>query len=256
MTNTSPWAGKRVWITGASSGIGEAVVRHMAAMGAHVALSGRSSDSLEAIVRGLPGGPHLALALDMRDAAAASAAVQRIVTEWGGIDLALLNAGTYQPMRGYEIDLPAARSLLDTNLMGTLNCVAAATSAMLAAGKGQLAIVASVAGYRGLPKAVIYGASKAALINLAETLRLDLGPRGIKVQLINPGFVKTPLTDQNDFKMPALITPDQAATEIVAGLNSERFEIHFPKRFTRLLKFLRLLPYGLYFPLIRRITGL
>ncbi len=182
--------------------------------------------------------------------------MQRIVGEWGGIDLALLAAGTYQPMRGFELDLDAARNLLDVNLMGTLTCVAAAITPMLAAGAGQLAIVASVAGYRGLPQAVIYGASKAALINLAETLRLDLGPHGIKVQLINPGFVKTPLTDQNDFKMPALISPEQAATAILGGLQSKRFEIHFPKRFTRFLKILRLLPYRIYFPLIHRITKL
>ncbi len=256
MSDISHWSGKRVWITGASSGIGEAVARAMAASGAQVAISARLAETLDKIVAGLPGGPHLALALDTRDAAATNAVVQRIVSDWGGIDLALLAAGTYQPMRGFELDLTAARELLDVNLMGTLTSVAAAVPPMLAAGKGQLAIVASVAGYRGLPKAVIYGASKAALINLAETLRLDLGPRGIKVQLINPGFVKTPLTDQNDFKMPALISPDQAARAILAGLQSNRFEIHFPKRFTRLLKVLRLLPYGLYFPIVRRMTRL
>ena len=256
MSDISYWTGKRVWITGASSGIGAAVARELASQGAHVALSARSGDTLHAIVGSLPGGPHLALPLDTRDAAAATAAVQRIVKELGGVDLALLAAGTYQPMRGYDIDLEAARGLLDVNLMGTLNCLASVVPSMLTAGTGQLAIVASVAGYRGLPKAAIYGPSKAALINLAETLRLDLGPRGIKVQLINPGFVKTPLTEQNDFKMPALITPEQAAKAIVTGLRGSRFEIHFPKRFTRLLKFLRLLPYGLYFPLIRRITGL
>lgn len=256
MNETSPWSGKRVWITGASSGIGAAVAREMAAQGAHVAISARSDETLERIIKELPGGPHLALKLDARDAVATRAAVERIVGDWGGLDLALLAAGTYQPMRGFELDLDAARELLDVNLMGTLACVAAAVPPMLAAGSGQLAIVASVAGYRGLPKAVIYGASKAALINLAETLRLDLRPRGIKVQLINPGFVATPLTAQNDFKMPALITPEQAARAIVAGLQSKRFEIHFPKRFTRFLKILRLLPYGLYFPIVRRITKL
>jgi len=256
MNRISYWSGKRVWITGASSGIGAAVAHAMAAQGAHVAISARSAETLGKIVEGLPGGPHLALPLDARDAVATKAAVERIIAEWGGIDLALLNAGTYQPMRGYELDLDAARELLDVNLMGTLACVAAAVTPMLASGKGQLAIVASVAGYRGLPKAAIYGASKAALINLAETLRLDLGPRGIKVQLINPGFVATPLTAQNDFKMPALITPEQAARAILAGLQSTRFEIHFPKRFTRFLKILRLLPYGIYFPIVRRITKL
>jgi NADP-dependent 3-hydroxy acid dehydrogenase YdfG len=256
MGSTSYWTGKRIWITGASSGIGAAVARAMAAQGAHVALSARSADALNELIREFPAGPHLALPLDIRDADAARAAVARLVADWGGIDLALLAAGTYRPMRGFALDLPAARELLDINLNGTLNCAAAAIEPMLAAGKGQLAIVASVAGYRGLPKAAVYGPSKAALINLTESLRLDLAPRSIKVQLINPGFVATPLTAQNDFKMPALISPSQAADAILRGLQGESFEIHFPKRFTRFLKLLRLLPYRLYFPIVRRFTGL
>jgi short-subunit dehydrogenase len=122
-------------------------------------------------------------------------------------------------------------------------------------GHGQLAFVSSVAGYRGLPKALVYGPTKAALINFAETLWLDLAPRGVGVRVINPGFVATPLTAQNDFAMPALITPDEAASEILRGFATDAFEIHFPKHFTRLLKLLRLLPHRLYFPLIRRLTG-
>jgi short-subunit dehydrogenase len=127
---------------------------------------------------------------------------------------------------------------------------------MLRQGNGGIAICSSVAGYRGLPTSLVYGATKAALINLAETLYMDLAPRGIGVWIVNPGFVKTPLTDRNEFTMPALISAEEAASQIIAGLASGRFEIHFPKRFTRWLKLFRLLPYGLYFRLVRRLTGL
>lgn len=248
--------GKRVWLTGASSGIGAATAQALARAGARVAVSARSAASLQTLTAGLPGEGHLALPLDIADPVGAPTTVQRLIDEWGGVDLAILAAGTYQPMREFDIDLAAAHAMIDTNLVGTLNCVAAIVPPMLRAGSGRIAIVASVAGYRGLPKATIYGPTKAALINLAESLRLDLAPRGIVVQVVNPGFVRTPLTDRNDFKMPALIEPEQAAQAILRGLVSSRFEIHFPKRFTRVLKLLRLLPYPLYFRLIRRATGL
>jgi NAD(P)-dependent dehydrogenase (short-subunit alcohol dehydrogenase family) len=121
---------------------------------------------------------------------------------------------------------------------------------------GHISLVSSVAGMRGLPKSLAYGPTKAALINLAETLYLDLRPSGIGVSVINPGFVETPLTAQNDFAMPALITPAQAAQAVLGGWARGDFEIHFPKRFTHWLKFLRLLPYRVYFPLVRKMTGL
>lgn len=140
--------------------------------------------------------------------------------------------------------------------MGPINVTAAVASDLVAQGTGAIGIVSSVAPYRGLPKALVYGASKAALVNFAETLYLDLRPRNVGVYLVMPGFVKTPLTDRNDFRMPDLISADEAAREIVEGLRAGRFEIHFPRSFTRKLKLLRLLPYRLYFPLIRKATGL
>ena len=145
--------------------------------------------------------------------------------------------------------------MVDVNLMGCLNGVAAVVPTLLAQGSGTIALVSSVAGYRGLPKSLVYGPTKAAAINLAEALYLDLSPKGIGVCVINPGFVRTPMTAQNDFKMPALIEPAEAADEIVKGLERGEFEIHFPKRFTRFLKMLRLLPYGRYFPAVRKATG-
>ena len=148
------------------------------------------------------------------------------------------------------------RETLETNLLGTMSATAAVLPTLLAQGEGAIALVGSVAGYGGLPKATVYGPSKAALINFAEVLHLDLSPRGIGVFLIDPGFVATPLTAQNDFAMPALQTPAQAAAAIVDGFARGDFEIHFPKRFTRVLKFLQLLPRRFYFALIRRATGL
>jgi short-subunit dehydrogenase len=185
-----------------------------------------------------------------------SAAWDRIRAAWGGCDLVLIVAGTHQEIRAWELTEKDARALLEVNLHAVINTTAAVVPGLLAQGRGALGIVASVAGYSGLPKALIYGASKAAVINFTETLYLDLQPRNIGVYLINPGFVATPLTDRNEFKMPHLITADQAAQEIVAGMEHGRFEIHFPRAFSRQLKFLRILPYRLYFAAVRKATGL
>ena len=146
-----------------------------------------------------------------------------------------------------------AHHLLDTNLGGAVNTLAVTLPRLLAAGGG-IALVSSVAGYRGLPQSLIYGPTKAALINLAEALYLELHARGVNVYLVNPGFVRTPLTAPNEFRMPALIDADEAARAIVAGCERGAFEIHFPRRFTCLLKTLRMLPYALYFPLITWLT--
>lgn len=248
------WKGRRVWLVGASTGIGAALAALLLERGARVALSSRSRDALEALAAGR--GNALVLAADVTDAAQLAAAHAQIVAAWGGVDLAVFNAGTHAPVRAWELDLVQARRLVDTNLMGVLNGLAAALPDMLAKKDGAVAVVASVAGYSGLPTSLIYGATKAGLINLAETLYLDLVPKGLGVHLVCPGFVETPLTAKNEFAMPALIPAAEAAREIVAGIERGEFEIHFPKRFTRLVKFLRLLPYRWYFWLVHRGTGL
>lgn len=249
------WRGVRVWIIGASSGIGAAVGQSLLARGARVALSARSRPQLERAAA-LHGDDALALPLDVTDAAAVGPALRRLVAAWGGIDFVLLCAGSHQPARAWEFDADAARRLVDVNLNGVLNCLPAVVQQLLRQRSGGIAIVSSVAGYGGLPTSLVYGATKAALINLTETLYLDLAPRGIGVYLINPGFVKTPLTDRNTFRMPALISADEAAAEILAGLARGCFEIHFPRRFTRWLKLLRVLPYRWYFALVHKGTGL
>ena len=246
------WRGQRVWLIGASSGIGAATARALQQRGARLALSSRDAVALRAVA-----GPDALVAVaDVTDRDSLRRAFDQVTASLGGVDIAILNAGTHRPLRAWELDAEAAERLVRVNLVGAMNAAALLIPAFMARGQGRLALTASVAGYGGLPTALVYGATKAALINFAETLYLDLAPRGIAVHLINPGFVKTPLTDRNEFPMPALISSEEAASEILAGMERGEFEIHFPRRFTRLMKLLRLLPYGGYFPLVRRITGL
>lgn len=248
------WKDRRIWLVGASTGIGAALARALLARGAKVAVSARSAGRLRALVAGR--GEALVLPLDVTQPDDFSGAHARIVKAWGGVDLAVYLAGTYQPTRAWELTVERAREHVEANLMGAYHMLPAVLPDMLARGSGGVALVSSVAGYRGLPKSLCYGPTKAALINLAEGLYLDLAPKGIGVYVINPGFVATPLTAQNEFKMPALLTPEDAAAEIVRGLERGRFEIHFPRRFTAWLKLLRLLPYAAYFPAVRKFTGL
>jgi short-subunit dehydrogenase len=250
------WKDRRCWIVGASTGIGAALAEELAGRGARVALSARRRAPLDEMAARLGKGRALALPLDITEAPALAKAAAGIARAWGGIDLVVVMAGEYKPMRAWELDVAAARSMVEVNLVGPYNVLAAVLPGLLAQGSGTIALVSSVAGYRGLPKSLVYGPTKAAVINLAETLYLDLQPKGIGVCVVNPGFVRTPMTAQNDFRMPALIEPAQAADEIVKGLEKGEFEIHFPKRFTRFLKLLRVLPYGRYFPAVRKATGL
>lgn len=249
------WSAQRVWVVGASTGIGAAIARELQTRGARVALSARGAERLEALAALAPD-RSLPVPLDVTDAHAVRAAHDTILAAWGGVDVVLAVAGNYVPLRATEFDAGAIGRLFDVNVQGVLNVLGPVLPAMIARRGGHVAIVASVAGYRGLPKALGYGPTKAALINLAEVLYLDLAPMGVGVHIVNPGFVRTPLTDGNDFKMPALIEPEEAARETLRGLERGEFETHYPKRFTRWLKLLRVLPYRWYFPLVHRITGL
>lgn len=243
------WAGKRVWLVGASSGIGAEMARQLAVRGARIALSGRNREVLEAL------GLHEALLLpcDANDTGALAACRQAMLARWGGIDLVIYLAGDYVPMGAKNFAIETAERLFAVNFTAAAKLTGCVLKDLPAG--GGIAFVASVAGYRGLPKAIAYGPGKAALIHFAECLYLDLAPEKIGVWLINPGFVATRLTARNDFSMPALLTVEQAAEATLAGFAAGGFEIHYPKRFTRLLKLLSLLPYRWYFPLIRRITG-
>ena len=247
------WHGKTVWLVGASSGIGQATAHALHARGARVVVSARNAAALDAFVRDHAGA--VALPLDAADPAAVNAAAQTVLAQ-GPIDLMMYCAGHYREMRAAEFDLAEMLKHQQVNYTGALYLLDALLPAMRQRGAGHISLVGSVAGYRGLPKSLAYGPTKAALINLAETLYLDLQASGVAVSLVNPGFVETPLTAQNQFNMPALISPAKAAEEILSGWAAGEFEIHFPKRFTLWMKTLRVLPYALYFPAIRKFTGL
>ena len=250
------WRGQHVWLVGASTGIGRATAALLHRRGAQVTLSARSAAPLQAFVTEHPGAHGLAL--DATDAEAVRAAALALLQQHGRIDLAMYCAGHYRAMTAIDFDLADALRHQQVNVVGALNLLDAVLPPLLrqaaAGAPAHLSLVASVAGYRGLPNALAYGPTKAALINLAEVLYLDLHGRGASVSLINPGFVETPLTAQNSFHMPALITPEAAAEAIVAGWEQGEFEIHFPKRFTRLLKAMQLLPDRLYFGAVRRVV--
>ena len=243
------WREKRVWLVGASSGIGTAVAGELERRGARVALSARRIEKLNELAIQ----DALLLPCDATDTASIASARAALLAAWGGVDLVIYLAGDYIPMRADDFDLAVAEKVIAVNFNGAMR-LASEVLPDLKPGGG-IAFVASVAGYRGLPKALCYGPGKAALIHFAECLYLDLAPKGVGVWVINPGFVSTRLTAKNDFAMPSLLTPEQAAQSIIEGFRRGAFEIHFPKRFTCVLKLLSKLPYAAYFPLIRRITG-
>lgn len=251
------WHGRTVWLVGASTGIGRATASALHARGAKVVVSARKMAALNAFVDAHPGA--IALPLDVSDAGALQAAARQL-TGQGRLDCVVYCAGYYHAMSATDMDLDDLLRHNQINYLGALYLLDAIVPPLLAqapdARTGQrahISLMGSVAGYRGLPQSLAYGPTKAALINLAETLYLDLHSQGLGVSLINPGFVDTPLTAQNAFKMPALITPEQAGQEILRGWARGEFEIHFPKRFTRLMKALQLLPYPAFFAATRRL---
>jgi short-subunit dehydrogenase len=247
------WYGRRVWVIGASAGIGRALGRLLADRGADVAFTARDARRLAEAVGGRP--RATIRCADVTDPASLRAARDSLLAQWGGIDLVCVVAGSYVPMRADSFDLAAAHDLVRVNLGGALNCLDAVLPVLVAQGSGGVALVASAAGYGGLPRGLAYGPTKAALINLSEALYLDLRPRGVAVYQVNPGFVRTGLTSANPRPVPALIEADQAALRIVEGLERGRFHIHFPRRYTNVLRMLRLLPYGLYFAIVRKVAG-
>ncbi|MFP1131154.1 SDR family NAD(P)-dependent oxidoreductase [Asticcacaulis sp. W401b] len=239
---------KRTWIIGASSGIGEALAERLAARGEEIILSARNAEALEAICKRLKGRGHRVLPLDVSDGPAVARSAIWLKDTVGPLDRVLFFAGAYTPMKLGQIDLGDMGRIVDTNLKGAFYVVEAALPVM--AEKGQIALCASVAGYRGLPNGQPYAATKAGVISLATSLRAEHGDR-LDIKVINPGFVKTRLTDKNGFEMPMMITPEKAARAIARELDSKRFEIHFPKGFTRMVKLLALLPDGLYFNAVK-----
>ena len=240
-------------ITGASSGIGAALAGRLAGAGHHVTGIARRQQRLTELSQ-----QHKTFQgymADVGDPAALMTAINDAKTNSGPVDVAILNAGIYQPQDGTKIDPAVYEHHMRINYLGVVNALAGLVPDMISAGRGHIAIVSSVAGWRGLPKSAAYGPTKAALISLAESLYFDLVPRGIKLQIICPGFVDSEATAVNDFEMPDLISTDTAANEIINGMKSADFSIDFPKSFTRKMGFLRFLPDRLFFRLVGKQTG-
>ncbi len=242
---------KKIWITGASSGIGKAVAEKFASEGWIVAVSARRKEILDDMAK------HENISsypLDVVNEETCVNTFQNILSEFGDIDLCIFCSGTYDPKKEKEIDIKQSKFVMNVNYFGVLNCVKAVEKYFKNKKEGHISIVSSIAGYRGLPNSSGYGPSKAALNNFAESIYFDFKKHNIRVSIISPGFIKTPLTDKNDFPMPFLRSVEFAAQKIYIGLTkSNSFEIHFPKQLTLILKFLRLLPYKIYLYLIYKL---
>jgi short-subunit dehydrogenase len=251
------WRGKRVWLVGASSGIGLACAQALQAAGAHLVISARDVGALSDWAKQSESeGKRLELLpLDVTNGLQVTQVTQVVVAN-GPIDMLLYCAGHYRAQRATEFDLSDMLRHQEVNYNGMLRVLGEVLPVMLQQGSGHISLVSSVAGWRGLPNGLAYGPTKAAMTHLAETLYMDLQDRNIGVSLISPGFVATPLTAQNNFQMPALLSPEQAAQAMLKGWADGEFDIHFPKRFTLWLKIMRVLPYRMYFALVRRFTGL
>jgi len=241
---------KLVWITGASSGIGRALALALASEGSHLVLTARDLTRLEDLRSGLAGYPvRVSLAAgDVCDLER----MKEIEAQNPNIDVLIANAGDYRPSEIAQFCSDDYMRLLSVNFGGMLNCMEAVIPAMKERSSGMICGVSSVVGYRGTPRAAAYGASKAAMTNFLESARFDLEQLGIKVCVISPGFVKTPLTDKNSFTMPFLVTPEYAASRIVSGIQREKLEIHFPWQFSWLCKLFRVIPFPIYNALLKR----
>ncbi len=248
------WANQRVWVIGASSGIGAALALHLLHEGATVAVSARRHDQLLEVVAGQARAS--VVAFDVTDALAWPQAMAEVIEHLGGIDLVVMGAARYDPTHSWEIDLKQVEQSFDLNVVSVYRGLSVIVPELIARGTGGVALIGSISAYTGLPRALIYGATKAALNNLAQTLYFELAPKGLSVYLINPGFVQTPMTAVNDFKMPGLMTTSQAALSIARGFERGLFEIRFPRGFATVLRLISYLPDRLRFYLLHRFTGM
>jgi short-subunit dehydrogenase len=247
------WRGKRVWILGATTGIGAALAEALAERGANLALSARNVDRLEQAAKKLPG--SIALPLDLTQPNALLPSVLQLLDLWGGLDMVVLCVGAYTPLRAADLTIEGARQTIETHLIGVINGTAAVLPQLLHQKEGALVIVGGAAGYRGLPKALVYGAVKAAVINFAEGLYLDLKSHGVSVFLVNPGWIEAPGWIGRNASVPVSLSASEAAECILSGIGRGRFEIHFPKRLTYFLRLLRMLPGQLYVRMMKRAAN-
>jgi len=243
---------KKIWITGASSGIGKAVAEKFAAEGWMVAASARRLEILNKMAENQN---IFAYPLDVTQKENVTKTFNKIIEDFKNVDICLFCSGTYDPKLEQEINIEQNKFVMETNYFGVLNCIKAVETYFKNKKSGQISIVSSVAAYRGLPNSSGYGPSKAALTNLTESIYFDFKKHNVKISLVSPGFIKTPLTDKNEFPMPFIRSPEFAADKIFQGLTKKNiFEIHFPLGLTLTLKFLRILPYRLYLFLIDKFV--
>lgn len=240
------WKGKRYWLVGASEGLGRALAHQMSRAGVDLVLSARNADRLTELAGELPGRAET-IPIDVADPASVKAAAQAA----GEIDGMIFMAGVYKPMHATEWDAEAVTQMIDVNLTGAARVLGEIVPGCVARNHGHIVLIASLAGFRGLPKAVGYGASKAGLISLAETMKIDLAKTDIEVQCINPGFVRTRLTDQNTFSMPFIMEPEAAAAEMFEHMTGHHFQKSFPFLFALAFRLAQLLPFWAYFRLAR-----
>ena len=238
------WAGRRYWLVGASEGLGRALAFALSRAGAEVIVSARSGDRLSDLVGRLPG-PASHQVVDVSNPASVRAAVQAV----GRIDGLVYLAGVYWPMAARAWDAERGELMADINYTGAVRTVGAVLPGMVKRGQGHIVLTGSLSGFRGLPGAAGYGSSKAGVMYLAEALHADLRGSGVNVQLVNPGFIRTRLTDKNDFRMPFIMEPEAAAREIFEHMNTETFSLSFPTLFSRVFRLSRFLPDFLYYPL-------
>ena len=242
---------KIIWITGASSGIGKALAIKFAEKGWIVAASARRENLLEDLNKFNQN--IYSFPLDVTEIENCKLIANKIIEKFGGIDICVFGTGMHDPKSEKRFNLNKIREIMEVNYFGTMNSINSIYEYFSEKKNGQISIISSVAGYRGLPAAGAYCASKAALTSYAESLNFDMKMKNVRVSLISPGFIKTPMTDQNDFPMPMIKSPEFAANEIYKGLTEKKsFEIHFPKAFTYFLKFLQILPSSIYFKLVSK----
>lgn len=242
------WAGKRYWLVGASEGLGLALAERLSRAGCEVILSARSAERLAEAVALMPGRAR-AVAVDVGDGASVAAAAAEV----GAVDGVVFLAGVYWPMTAKEWDTRAVETMIDVNLTGAARVVGSVLPAMLARGAGHIVLTGSLSGFRGLPRAIGYGASKAGLVSLAESLRCDLEGSGVEVQLANPGFIRTRLTDKNSFNMPQIMEPAAAALAMFEHMGSGRFSRSFPVPFAWVFRLSQVMPDWLYFRIFSKL---
>lgn len=235
-------AGRRYWLVGASAGLGAALARRMSADGAELVLSSRNEAALRSLAAGLPGRAEVA-ALDVADTASVRAAADRI----GPVDGMVYLAGVYWPMPARDWVADEAEGMADINFTGLVRVLGQVVPPMVERDSGHIVVIGSLSGFRGLPGAIGYAASKAGAMAMAECLHADLRGTGVRVQLVNPGFIRTRLTDKNAFSMPFIMEADAAADRVVAHMRTNRFQRSFPAPFSWLFRVARCLPDWLYF---------